>query len=304
LLDGARIEEIYLLQKHGITADQLMEAYIADGEDLQELKLKGLQLSSVARLLKDRGVKRTHKESHRTTGYLSRLEAGMIKSLGVKNPSQSPIVKDKKRTTYEARYGVTCNLRTPAVIAKAHAGAKKVAKKTYQTTASRLKESRGVTNVAQLPGARSKNSASQKKRMLALTKDQRRAITAPARAALTGHPHFTSRVEERVAGLITSLFHEIVQRHVFLWDYNFDVRVGRTLVEVQGDFWHANPACEYSRDDELLEGLLVSEVWDKDAAKKRMAEQNGFKLLALWEGEINAMTDAELLELLTKEVQL
>lgn len=91
---------------------------------------------------------------------------------------------------------------------------------------------------------------------------------------------------------------------MFLFWFNYDLRIGKTLVEVNGDFWHANPRLGYVRSDELLSGWRVGEVWDKDLVKKQKAEEAGYKLVVLWENDTQKILDHEIMSLLQREVIL
>jgi hypothetical protein len=81
-----------------------------------------------------------------------------------------------------------------------------------------------------------------------------------------------------------------------------DVKVGDVLVELNGDYWHARPGFMYNGvpiTAEIVIGYCFSrcrtqEIWDYDAEKKALAESSGYRLLVLWEGDMNGMTDDEL----------
>ncbi len=68
---------------------------------------------------------------------------------------------------------------------------------------------------------------------------------------------------------------------------SYDIRVGKKLIEVQGDYWHANPK-KYSAD-KLVEWsmgtMTAQQVWDRDRFKAELAMQNGFELLVVWESD-------------------
>lgn len=73
----------------------------------------------------------------------------------------------------------------------------------------------------------------------------------------------------------------------------YDFRIGSLLIEVQGDFWHANPQ-HYGAQDQLSfpgkRKVSASSIWAKDQRKKDLAASRGFQILYLWEGEIASMT--------------
>ena len=69
----------------------------------------------------------------------------------------------------------------------------------------------------------------------------------------------------------------------------YDFKIGNTIIELNGDFWHANPN-KYSEFDILnFPGGYKSakEIWDKDLEKKNLALNNGYKIYYFWENQIN-----------------
>ena len=69
----------------------------------------------------------------------------------------------------------------------------------------------------------------------------------------------------------------------------FDFRIGNILLEIQGDFWHANPKF-YKESYELsFPGnikIKAKDLWEKDYRKKVLAESRGYTLLYIWENDI------------------
>ena len=75
--------------------------------------------------------------------------------------------------------------------------------------------------------------------------------------------------------------------------YFYDICIDNYLIiEVQGDYWHANPEI-YAHDDIIKypksKKILASEIWEKDLKKKKEAENNGYLVLYVWESEIMAL---------------
>ena len=66
----------------------------------------------------------------------------------------------------------------------------------------------------------------------------------------------------------------------------FDFRIGKKLIEFNGDYWHANPK---KYDSEFLVGRngkrKASEIWAADKAKIELAERNGYQVKVIWESE-------------------
>lgn len=78
----------------------------------------------------------------------------------------------------------------------------------------------------------------------------------------------------------------------------------KILIEVQGDFWHANPI-KYKNSDILNHpGGKVSalDIWEKDKNKKENAKKYGYQLIYIWEHAMNNMTDAEIAAYIQTEI--
>lgn len=59
-----------------------------------------------------------------------------------------------------------------------------------------------------------------------------------------------------------------------------------TIVECQGTFWHADPS-KYQAN-RMIKDKYAHEIWANDTKKKRYLQQQGYKVLHLWEREIIA----------------
>ncbi len=77
----------------------------------------------------------------------------------------------------------------------------------------------------------------------------------------------------------------------FIPDYvNF---VERTILEVHGDYWHANP-CHYDATDlvyfceQAQRKLTASEIWQKDEERSAFYRERGWNVCVLWESDIKA----------------
>ena len=74
----------------------------------------------------------------------------------------------------------------------------------------------------------------------------------------------------------------------------YDAKVGNLLIEVNGDYWHANPK-KYNPSDEFVfpgnNKITALHIWELDKYKKEIAIQNGYSFLDIWESEINQSKD-------------
>lgn len=66
---------------------------------------------------------------------------------------------------------------------------------------------------------------------------------------------------------------------IFLEEFN-------TIIEFQGDYWHANPR-RYPPGTMLaiqsVGKILVEDIWEKDLLKKLAAENSGISVIYIWE---------------------
>lgn len=111
------------------------------------------------------------------------------------------------------------------------------------------------------------------------------------------HKHTPNRLEARVSSALTHLdishtFSHYIKRRQF----DFLITGTKILIEVQGDFWHANPKYYSSHDNIKFFGSIktAQSIWNLDAIKKQIAESYGYTVIYLWESDINNMNDDEL----------
>ncbi len=82
--------------------------------------------------------------------------------------------------------------------------------------------------------------------------------------------------------------------------YFFDICIGNILIEINGDFWHANPN-KYKKGDILKfpkKEVFSDDIWLKDKIKKKDANKNGYNVVYLWESFIRKSSNEELIETL------
>ena len=87
------------------------------------------------------------------------------------------------------------------------------------------------------------------------------------------------------------------------WKF-YDFKIGNFLLEVNGDYWHANPS-KYKENDIFKfpkNELTAKDVWEIDKYKKQIAESNGYVVIYLWESEINKMNDGEILQYIKDKI--
>lgn len=68
------------------------------------------------------------------------------------------------------------------------------------------------------------------------------------------------------------------------YQYDFLIHGKKILIEVDGDYWHANPSI-YTQKSNLTKAQ--EKVTKKDKYKSKAARKMGFKLLRIWASELN-----------------
>ena len=89
---------------------------------------------------------------------------------------------------------------------------------------------------------------------------------------------------------------------IFRYDFLFDHNI---LLEVNGDYWHANPNKYISTDTIYLKGVgkvNAQYIWERDKHKKEVAIKNNYKIIYIWENELKNKSDDEILKLLQERL--
>lgn len=68
--------------------------------------------------------------------------------------------------------------------------------------------------------------------------------------------------------------------------YSYDFKIGNILLELNGDYWHCNPI-KYKENDLVKFPnnlyILAKDKWEYDKKKIKYGEDNGFKVISIWE---------------------
>lgn len=57
------------------------------------------------------------------------------------------------------------------------------------------------------------------------------------------------------------------------------------IIEIFGDYWHANPI-EFKSNDRIFKNMYAHTIWKKDKEKKQLFEAANYKYRVVWESEI------------------
>jgi len=76
-------------------------------------------------------------------------------------------------------------------------------------------------------------------------------------------------------------------RNRFIYDFLLPDK--KTIIEINGDFWHANPLMYRSSDIMPYPAgkIKAEEVWERDRRKIDYIKQKGYNVLVIWEFDLN-----------------
>lgn len=71
-------------------------------------------------------------------------------------------------------------------------------------------------------------------------------------------------------------------------DLSIDIYIPKTktVIEVNGDYWHMNPIKYKSTDYNKNTHLTAEQTWKKDKEKVDYLKNNGYKVIIVWENEV------------------
>lgn len=301
-----REETILFLRFGEDKINELVDLYKNQKESCYTLLLQGFRVDNYFKLL---GIKRTSSEERATERYREKYKSSIFNKYGVENISQSSEIKEQKKKTVFENYGVTHNFLIKEVKEKCinnyqiYSQDKVRVKNTLDKSIKTYLQRYGVTNPSQNLLIKQKILASNTERIKNLSVEDKREMTAKAREVWANSNDWVSKPEIKIHRVLENLGFILNQdffTHVFWYGYNYDIFIKpNIIIEVQGDFWHANPQ-KYNSGDIILKTLVVDTIWEKDKRKKAAAVDAGRKFYELWEGEIMKSSEADLALLISK----
>lgn len=241
-----------------------------------------------------RGIAKANASGKRSQKYRNTCR----KKYGVENISQLDYIKEKKKKTFIEHYGVDNIWKC---------------KDYYQWLHTYMVEEYGKKSLPNRFGNMQKywdgRTKKEKQEHMkpannafieywgGLTDEQKNIIIQKRCRHLQGSPVFTSKLETRLCGILNSLcLRYTYQFWINRRSYDFRINNTKLLIEVQGDYWHANPY-RYKKDDLIHypDGWKkASEIWDRDRKKQKNAEKYSYKIIYIWEKQIKDSNDKEL----------
>jgi G:T-mismatch repair DNA endonuclease (very short patch repair protein) len=231
--------------------------------------------------------KRTLKESSSSEKRNKKFKSTCLKRYGVDNISQITEVKEKKKKTFLKNYGVDNIWKS---------------KDYYEWLDNFMLEK---YNKKRIGGSTEARSDIAKKMWKSFDPDFKKYKIAEILKNL--HSGKTSKIEIKIKTYLD--FMGIEHQHSF-WikrnQFDFKIIDSNILIEIHGDFWHANPN-KYKPDDLLnfpgQPQKRASDIWEKDKKKKEFAKSKGYDIITIWEDFINKGTREEVLKYVFKEIK-
>lgn len=178
---------------------------------------------------------------------------------GVKNVSQSIDIKHKKQQTNIERYGVDNPFKRPEV---------------QQQVKDVLISKYGVTNARHLPRSPDRTMLSAPHKKISKWLTEQGVIHVNEKPNL--FPKSRSK-NNRIYSPIVDIW---IESH-------------KTVIEIYGDYWHANP--RYYHPTDILHLFIgptaAKDIWDIDKQRKDHIESFGVKIIELWEHDIKNSFD-------------
>lgn len=75
-----------------------------------------------------------------------------------------------------------------------------------------------------------------------------------------------------------------IDNNVYYPDFLID---GKIVLEIFGDYWHANPKV-YCESDLIFSKVLSKDIWDKDAVRETNIKNAGFIFHKIWQSDVNS----------------
>jgi G:T-mismatch repair DNA endonuclease (very short patch repair protein) len=265
------------------------------------------RVSTTLRILNLFGIRtRSVKESN-TDAVVTKRKKTCIELFGVENPSQAAEIKVKKRNTTLKNYGVdnifkidgfgdmVSEIMFQKYGVNRISNGEKISKIRSLFSLEKWKEfdikrkrtcniKYGVDDPSQLQWRRKLTG-------MIFKEWRENASDLELQEVYANNDWIISKLERKVWDILSEnniLFQP--QRFINKRSYDISILGTMLIIEVQGDYWHANPA-QYKETD-LIDypnrlQLTAGQVWQRDLIKKENAESYGFKILYLWETDID-----------------
>lgn len=135
-----------------------------------------------------------------------------------------------------------------------------------------------------------------------------RAKTIARKKKLGGFKQFKPAVSKLQIGVSRLLSKHGIPHKVQeqVGKYYFDIKIGNILLQVNGDYWHANPT-KYNAGSVIKypgnKKKLACNVWKRDLKKKLQATKRGYRVIYIWQSQVKKMNEGVLMETIMKRMR-
>lgn len=303
-----RTEE-QILEEAKLTREEFLELYLEKEFSLVDFKtIYGIPYKQTQRILDNAGVpKRNVSQSRKTKRIKEKIKAGLTEKYGeeIENISQVESIKIKKADTFTKNYGVDNIFKS---------------KDYYVYLHNLMLERYGAKSVPNLHGNANpfgvKTLSKEKlqlriQKMLEggkiywsnLTDEQKNEIIISRCKGLVNY--CDSSLERKVKqGLENLKIKFKPQFWIKQKGFDFFLKDHNIIIEVQGDFWHANPLIYQETDIVNHPGgkVLAREIWLKDKLKKELAEMLNYRVIYIWESELKNLDQPAVMNLILNKI--
>ena len=274
----------------------MTKLYQDEGKSLPDLKREyGLAYKQTMFLLRYFGIEtRTSSESALLDKTRKKYKETCLERYGCENVSQSGEIKEKKKRTSLSNYGVDNIWKKRDFIIErmvAKYGKKSVPNLNGNANSFGWK---GISDKKKSERIR-KSVDGSRRFWNSLSDDEKNEFMAKRRPR---EINFESRLERRFQDVLSDMGVSFTrQKWVKNRSYDFHLVGTNVLIEINGDYWHANPQV-YSSDSRMWKNgnshIYANEIWRKDSEKMSLAKKYGYEVIVLWEYDMAKMTDFEI----------
>ena len=117
----------------------------------------------------------------------------------------------------------------------------------------------------------------------------------------------TSKLENKIYRYLDEIGISVISHFKFddyYHSYDFLISGTNIIIEVNGDFWHANPDL-YNENDVLnfpKNKVIAKDLWERDLINNKYAESKGFNVITIWEKDINTKSKEDIQIFITDSI--
>jgi very-short-patch-repair endonuclease len=273
------IKESYSLmieKSYNCKSKNVIDDYVS-GDSLPDIKSKyNLPYSITIELLNLNDLKTRSLSDSYNEKRVNKFKETCKKKFGVDNPSKNNEIKEKKKETFIKNYGVDNIFKRDGFSNYvSNILLKKYGKK-------RINNPEKISEI--------RLNFSDEKWEEIQNKTRRTIQERYGNSSENIWNKYVSNIEKKIETVLNE--NEIKfkpQKFVGGRSYDFHIINTNILIEVNGDYWHANPD-HYDVNENINyagKGMIsVKEIWDRDNNKMKIANKYGYVVIILWETDI------------------